>query len=171
MDLQTIARLTRLPLRKVRYAVDQKLLPGMRGRRQDDQAGRPRSYTALEGYFIALAALLLEGGVRRQTIVVVMERLVNLAWPLPGCSGQPSTYQKVVGQPATAAEALYRWAVEPTRLWIGDGINLRLQLGPIDSGWFEPRQGIPLRADYQPQVLIQVDLKGLQEKFRSEGAK
>src|SRR2546423_342570 len=62
MDVRTIARRARLPVRKIRYVLDQRILPGLRGRLQKYLAGRPRSFTDMEGYCVACAALLLEGG-------------------------------------------------------------------------------------------------------------
>ena len=74
MDVHAIATQARLPIRTVRYVLDQRLLPGMRGRLQKHLAGQPRSFTELEGYAIACAALLLAGGVRRKTVIEVMEK-------------------------------------------------------------------------------------------------
>jgi hypothetical protein len=170
MDIQTIAGRAQLPARKVRYVLDQRVLPGLRGRVQKHLAGRPRVFTAMEGYCIACAALLLEGGVRRKTVVEVMGRLANMPWPVgPAKAERLTSGQRAAARPRTAIEALYYWAGEPAAVSIGDGVNLRLQLGAVDTGWIEPRTLAPLSEDYQPRVLVRLNLGRLRDGFRSEG--
>jgi hypothetical protein len=170
MDVQTLATKAGLPVRKVRYVLDQPVLPGLRGRLQTHLAGRPRSFTEREGYFIGLAALLLEGGVRRRTVIEVMERLANLSWPAVAArAGWPNATQRAVAPPRTALEAAYSWRCESAALLVGDGVNLRLRLGPVDTRWLEPRTLARLSEDYRPLVLIQVDLAQLRVGFLQPG--
>ena len=167
MDIQEIVRRARLPSRLVRYTIDQRLLPGLRGRLQKHLAGQPRSFTPMEAYFIACAALLLEGGAKRQTVTKVLARLAAMPWPAALETGSPTSRQRAVARPTTAVEAIYSWACEPTAtLCIGDGANLRIKLGRLDTGWIEPRAFAPLREDYQPRVLIELDLATLWAEFR-----
>jgi hypothetical protein len=166
MDVQMIARGARLHARKIRYIVDQRLLPGMRGRVQMNLAGRPRSFTELEGYFIACAALLFEGGARRNTIMAAFARLADMPWPLSTADVSPSTLlQRVLTQPRTALEALYYAPGEGAQVLIGDGVNLRLKLRGADSGWIEPRSLARLDDSYHPSVVVQLDLQLLQAAF------
>jgi len=166
MDVQTIAQRVRLPARKIRYVVDQRLLPGMRGRVQAHLAGQPRSFTDMEGYFLACAAVLLQGGVQRKTVIQIMARVVDMPWPLPGT--KPAALkprQRAVARPQTVAEAMYRAPGEPALLQVGDGGNLRLQLRGVDTGWVEPRTLGRLDPAYRPSVVIQLDLRPLQAAF------
>jgi hypothetical protein len=166
VDVQTIARRARLPARKVRYVLDQRVLPGLRGRLQKHLAGRPRSFTDMEGYFVACAALLLEGGAQRKTVTEVLARLADMPWPLPGTAAPPQTLkQRVVARPPTALEAMYRAPGEPAEVLVGDGVNLRLRLRGADTGWVEPRSLARLDVAYRPSVTIRLDLAPLRAAF------
>jgi hypothetical protein len=170
MDVQEIARRTGLPVRKVRYVLDQRVLPGMRGRPQTHLAGQPRSFTDREGFYIACAAVLLEGGVQRRTVVEVLARLPDLPWPLPGSGDAPQTLrQRAVGRPRSAVEALYLGGGGPALVLIGDAVNLRLQVGGVDTGWLEPRSLARLDEGYRPRVTIQLNLEPLQDAFDPGG--
>src|SRR6187401_1268864 len=100
MDVQTIARLAGLPVRKIRYVIDQRLLPGLHGQLQTQRVGQPRSFTTQEGYFIACAAVLLQGGAQRKLVTELLSRLVDIPWPLPWWDGPPPTpRQRVTSRP------------------------------------------------------------------------
>ena len=53
MDLQTLANRTGVPLRKLRYVLDHRLLPGMRIKHAFEFVGQPRSFAEHEGFGIA----------------------------------------------------------------------------------------------------------------------
>jgi hypothetical protein len=169
MDIQAIATRARLPVRKLRYVLDQRLLPGLRGRLQKHRAGRPRAFSPLEGYRVACAALLLGGGVRRKTVIAVMEWLAATPWPIdPREAGRRTAMRHTVAPLRSVSEALYSQARKPVEVWIGDGVSLRVRLGVIDTGWLEPHTLALLSTDYRPRVLIQVDLGQLGTGFRVE---
>ena len=165
MDIQMIASLVHLPVRKIRYVIDQRLLPGLRGKLQLDRRGCPRSYTDLEGYYIALAALLIDGGVSRRVVISVISRLADIAWPPTTLEGKPSSGQRGSAKPRTAVEALASCESEPTVLLIGDGTNLRLRIGSVDTNWIEPRTGARLQESYQPWVTIDFNVRRLWRSF------
>lgn len=169
MDVQTIAERARLPARRIRYTVDQRILPGLRVRLQKHRPGQPRTFTVFEGYSVALAALVLVGGVQRQTVTMVMERLMTMPWS----AGSPETSTPTAKQRAAAharswLEALYYWGCEPTALLIADAANLRVQVGAIDTGWTEPRSMARLNPDYRPRVVVTVDLGPVHAAFSEE---
>jgi hypothetical protein len=170
LDVQAIAQRVRLAPRKVRYVLDQRLLPGLRGRSQKNLAGQPRSFTAMEAFFIGGAALLLQGGAQRKTVTEVLARLADMPWPLPGGAAQANARQPRIGQRfKTAIEAVYYHAGQPALVLIGDGVNLRLRLGEEDTGWVEPRSLARLEGAYRPSVVIQLDLAPLQAAFGTSG--
>jgi hypothetical protein len=164
LDVQAIARRVRLSPRKVRYVLDQRLLPGMRGRLQKHLAGQPRSFTSMEAFFVGCAALLLEGGVQRRTVVELMARLADMPWPPPGAAEGPG--RRSAPKFGVAVEAIYFAAGPAARVLVGDGVNLRLRLGGVDTGWVEPRSLARLEQSYRPTVLIELDLACVHAAFR-----
>jgi hypothetical protein len=166
MDVQMIAQRAQLSARKIRYILDQRILPGVRARQETHQAGQPRFYTKMEGFFIAFAALMLEGGVQRKTIIEALARLVDMPWPFLGEEAGPLTpLQKALSTSRTALEALYNIPGGQAEILIGDGVNLRFKVPKADTGWFEPRSLARLAGDYRPLVVIQLDLGSLKSRF------
>ena len=155
MDLQTIAELTRLPIRKIRYVVDHGLLPGRRVEGQPDLVGRARILTDLEGFAVACAAILLESGVKKETVVEFMAGLSM--FPMGRIPrGKRSIYaiEKAFEQRDTAAEA-----------FLADGMNLRFKFGRDDTGWVQPGTYARLSHGYQPRMVISIDLASLRDAF------
>jgi hypothetical protein len=166
LDVQTIAQRVALSPRKIRYVLEQRMLPGLRGRAQKHLAGQPRSFTRMEAFFIGGAAVLLRGGAQRKTVTEVLARLADMPWPLPAGTAQGNA-RKARAAPrfGTAVEAVYCHRGEPALVLIGDGVNLRLRLGEEDTGWLEPRSLARLEGAYRPAVVIQLDLAPLQTAF------
>lgn len=155
MLLQTVARLTRLPIRKVRYVLDHRLLPGVRVAGQPDLVGLARTLTDLEGFSVACAAVLLESGVRKETVVEFMTVLAE--FPM----GKSSRGKR----PIVAIQRAFGSTVAPAEAMLGDGTNLRFRVGPEDTGWIQPGTYAPLAAGYQPRVVISIDLARLRDVF------
>jgi len=140
MELVDLARGVGLPVRQLRYVVDNKLLPRLPLRPRADRAGRPRDLGNAEAFLVACAAALLCGGARRQTVARVMELLDKAPCPFEGLGLTPCSPRQLAARlPATALDALWRWNEGEGRLQIGDGSYVRIVLGDIDTGWFEPR--------------------------------
>ena len=166
LDVQTIAQRVGLSPRKVRYVLEQRVLPGVRGRPQKHLAGQPRSFTLMEAFFIGCAAALLQGGVQRKTVAELLARLADMPWPLPGCAAQPkSSKPRVPRAFKTAVEAVCLHSGDPAFVLVADGVNVRLRLGEEDTGWLEPRTRARLAEGYRPSVIIQLDLAPLQTAF------
>ncbi len=155
MDLQTIAELTRLPVRKIRYVVDQRLLPGLRVEGQPDLVGRARILTDLEGYAVACAAILLESGVRKEAVVEFMAALSG--FPM----GQASAGKKSI----RALQKAYEPKVTPAEAFLADGMNLRFKFGREDTGWLQTGTYAPLSRGYEPRMVISINLAYLRDVF------
>jgi hypothetical protein len=155
MLLQTVARLTRLPIRKVRYVLDHRLLPGLRVAGQPELVGRARTLTDLEGFSVACAAVLLESGVRKETVIEFMTVLAE--FPV-GTSPRRK-------RPLFAIQRAFEATVTPAEAMLGDGTNLRFRLGREDTGWIQPGTYARLAAAYQPRVVISIDLTRLRNVF------
>lgn len=155
MDLQTIAFLTGLPVRKIRYVLDHRLLPGLQVTGQPDLVGRARILTELEGFSVACAAILLELGMKKDAVVDFMAGLSRfpLEKRLRG-RRTVNAIQKAFELRDTSAEAL-----------LADGTYLRFKLGDKDTGWIQSTTCDPPFGGYQPRVVISIDLARLRDTF------
>jgi DNA-binding transcriptional MerR regulator len=170
MEIQEIARRSGLAPRKVRYVLDQKLLPRFRGRKLRDLPGQPRAYSPIESYFIAVATILYDAGIKRQTIQELLQCLDDAMCPVTSFfQEKPSARQHDKGEPDSILWAIFHWADKPSYLTIGDGHAVQISLGKLISKWFDPRTCIPLGSDFQPRVHIRVQLDDLAERFRRDG--
>lgn len=155
-----------VPIRKVRYVLEQGVMPGFRGRPTPGRAGAPLSFLDFEAFAIAAAAVLLHGGVQRGVVTAALVRLADAPWPLPGLElPAPTLIERAVGRPRSAIEALYKALGGRRVLRIGDGVNLRLEAGEVDTGWVEPRTFARLAPGYAPRVLVEFDAAGLAAAF------
>lgn len=160
MDVQILAARTRLSNRRIRYVLDHRLLPGVRVKTDDERHGHPRSFTDLEGFGIAAAATLLEGGLRRDVVTSFLESLCLYVWERP-------VKKSRVNRPSrTFLEA----AFDPTRdkassASLGDGLNVRFRIGNRDTNWLQPKTFAKLK-DFQPAVTVCLDLRTLRKAVR-----
>jgi hypothetical protein len=155
MNLQTIAVLTRLPVRKIRYVLDHRLLPGLRVAGQRNVVGQARILTDLEGFSVACAAILLESGVRKDAVISFMAGLSQ--FPVPSKSRGNSL--------VFAIQRAFEPAVTPAEAVLADGTNLRFRLGREDTGWLQPGTYAPLSEEYVPRVAVSIDLARVRKLF------
>ena len=156
MDVQTIADRTRIPVRKVRYVLDHRMLPGLRTKSDEERVGHPRVFVDSEALGIAFAAALLEGGVKRDLVVDFLDFLVSY-----NVREDPKRRRKHV----TAYEEAFASRSSTIVAMVGDGVNMRTRIGGWDSGWIQPGTFVPLK-DFHPRVTIQVDLAALKKALR-----
>jgi len=155
LELQTIAVRTRLPLRTLRYVLDHRVLPGARVKQAEHAAGRPRYLVAHEAFGLACAAILLQGGLKRQAVVSFMDGLCQLTWKGTQRQRGNTTDQLAMFTALTTKESA-------TALF-GDGVNLRVQVGARNTGWIQPKTLAKLRDDYCPRIVVELDLGQLRE--------
>jgi hypothetical protein len=155
-----------LPLRKLRYVLDHRLLPGLRVKVAENAVGRPRYFTEFEAFGIACAATLLVAGLKREAVVGFMDGLAELTW-----DGPPSARER----PSSSEDkrsfdriALYVAFTErkPSLALLADGTNVRIQVGSRDTGWRQPRTLAKLSEDYQPRATVHLDLAQLRDQLR-----
>lgn len=159
MDVQTISQRTGLPLRKIRYVLDHRLLPGMRIKTDENRHGHPRSFTPLEGFGIACATTLLVGGVKRDATIDFLDSLCTFSFPQTEGSKQKADRR-------TFLEEV--WTSPPDRsatVLLGDGLNVRFTLGDRDSQWLQPGTFAELRA-FHPKITVSLDLADIRGKLR-----
>lgn len=155
MDLQTLAIRTGVPIRKLRYVLDHRLLPGMRIKHALEFVGHPRSFAEHEGFGIACAAALVEAGVRRESISLFMDALCGLVL-------KSQSKRRI---PRTVFLAAFEDGAEPAIAIIADNAVVRFTIKQFDSGWIEPRAFNRI-SDFSPRVTIQLDLAKLRRAVK-----
>ena len=156
MDMAELAARTGLPVRKLRYVFDHRVLPGLQGASAGH--GVPRTFTDYEGFGIALAVRLLDVGVTRKAVAAAL-----------GAACRPSG-----STPGPAEIPLFRaYTLRAGSLEIGDGRYLRLRapkrpgLGnALDTGWLPMMPSGRVVGDYTPVVCVTVELGGLAQAIQ-----
>ena len=145
-DLAEIARSSGVPVRKLRYVLDHRLLPGAHDASQG--RGHARAFTPFESFAIVVAALMLEAGLRR---ALVRDCLAALG------RGSVRRIDQI---------PLYRAFShgEPARLEIGDWKFVRLTVADhplwpaLDTGWMALGGGQPPDDEYTPLIGVVLDV-------------
>ena len=159
MTLDELADASDLPVRRLRYVLDQGLLPG--GKFASRGRGAARKFLPLECFGILVAAAMIEAGLKRAPIRASLESLARV--PAGAVTDGAPLQRAWAGGPATFLE-------------VGDGGRVRLSgrsgpggRGAFDSGWLSQAGGGPDPA-YEPRVSVRVDAgrirDGLRGKFR-----
>jgi hypothetical protein len=160
MDLMDIARRSGLEPRRLRYAIYHTLVP--RVSRVEVGRGSVRRFTEFEAFGVALAATLLEAGLRRDLTAECMEALARRL-------GRTTTAVNDV--PLYLALASRGTA----RLDVADRRYVRLRVGPTagrkpsDTGW-QPTApaGATAPTGYEPLVLLSINITPLRDAIRGE---
>jgi hypothetical protein len=146
MDLQELARRTRIPIRRLRHCLDQGLVPGLRIEIADNEVGRPRKFHDDVGFAISCAATLITAGIARSTVRVFMGGMAKLTFPDAEKLVLLAFFER---QASGTAE-------------LGDNVNMRMQLEALgaayDTGWVHPGNPAQLAATYQPLTRIVLDI-------------
>lgn len=161
MEVLEIAEATGLPLRRLRYVLEHRVLPGAERASQGHRV--TRHFTGFEGFGIALAALLLEAGLRRAAVARCIRTLVTAPVPARFPKGQ--------------CPLLHVYGLtSPARLEIGDGVNLRLSAATPaatsrklpDTGWLQIATGAEVGGAYNPMVAVVIDVGRLRDLIRKK---
>ena len=149
MDMAELADRTGLPVRKLRYAFDHRVLPGLQG--TSPGHGVPRTFTDFEGFGIALAAWLLDAGLTRKVVATVLDA---------ACRSTVAT-RHPHDVPLYCAFNANTGSLE-----IGDGRYLRVRVPKrpgiiprsVDTGWLSLASSEQVASDYMPLVCVNLDL-------------
>lgn len=164
MDLAHIADRADLPIRTLRYVLEQGLLPVA----QLTGCGRgvPRDFVDSEAVALAMAAFMLEVGLKGSAVARVLLRLSRARWrsvPKPNPLG--------VGRKNALHEASLHNG--RTSLEFGDGLALRLthKLPPdfkheVTTGWIVIERGAPLDDAFDPVGRLIIDVGRLRDRIR-----
>jgi len=166
MDITELSHRTGLGTRRLRYVIEYQILPPLEGLTPGRGAGR--EFNDFTGFCIALAASLMERGLRRDIVKKVMETILEFRRP-----GLP-----VGSVMFPALQNAFAFAKRST-LEIGDGCNVRivsdpphLQTGkdtiqPMSLPWTQMDTGARLADRYEPTVTIVVRLDLLAGQVRA----
>lgn len=165
-NLKQIAVAVGLPAERVRYVIDQGLLPGARGGRVPASSGtgrgNPRTYTQFEAFGVACAAAMISAGLRRKTVRECLK--VLCIEDQPGRKHQQNV-------PLWQAFESRDTAI----LEIGDQLNVRMygsadyrgQL--LDVGWRQIGTGAPV-SQYEPLVVVGINVARIRKLLQSQHA-
>lgn len=146
MDLQTIAKKTGLPIRLIRYVLDHEVLPGGPVRQIREAKGQPRTLTDLEAFAVAIAATLLQAGLRREAVSKYLAQLVAMK-----CSFVRGISDEVLlGIMTSKYPAIARFA--------GDE-SVRVVHHGKETGWR------PSALRNEPQVIVEMDLASVRREL------
>ena len=153
VDLNQVADAVGLPIRRVRYVLEHRVLPGAEKASRGHRV--TRTFTGFEGFGIACAAVLLESGLRRPVVSGLIRALVKAP---RGATGRQI--------PLLGAYMSTR----PLKLEVADAANYRL-LNPTlsdatDAPWLTIATGTPLDPAYQPLVVLSVDVGRFRDAIR-----
>lgn len=154
MDLIQLSQITGLPLRRVRYVLEHRVLPdtakASRGRRV------PRSFSGFEAFGIAIAAVMMVAGLKRSLVAECLETLTTR--PLLPKSAEECALLRAYG---TSGQ---------TVIDVGDGVNIRVHASggyrPFDTNWRQATTGAPVDRNYAPLVMIRIDVDRLRQPIR-----
>jgi hypothetical protein len=156
MDIMDIACRSGVDPRRLRYAVYHMLMPGVA--RVSVGRGSIRHFMGSEAFGIALAAMLLDAGLKRELVIDCFKVVTN---------------QHAAAAPS-ASNPLDRAFISrgPVHLEVGDRRFVRLRAGrargseSFDTGWIPADGGMAAPADYEPVVAVRINLTPLREALR-----
>lgn len=141
-SLAAIAAYSGLSIRRIRYVIDQKLLPGSSFRSRG--RGAVRVFTHFEAFGISVAAMMLEAGLKRKLVQQSMKLICK-----------PASRR---GNDAPLLQAFD--SQKNVRLEIGDWQHIRLAVVPEPSsnGTWHSLYGTGTREAYHPIVTLAIDV-------------
>ncbi len=155
MKISEIVDRTGIAQRRLRYVLEEGLLPG--GNAASDGRGTARKFTPFEAFSIACAALLLESGLKRALVRDCLAVLCGPGNRRTRCDADVPLYQAFVTR-------------EIARLEVGDWVNIRLcgsgackQRG-LDTGWRQIHTGAEVQG-YEPLILISIDVAAIRRQL------
>jgi len=165
ITLDELARRTELPVRKLRYVVDDQLLIAPDNvKTVAEQRGRPRTFELGMAVIIASAAHLLEAGIRREAVRKYIGHLQNSAWMTAEYRNRPkdSRRRSLLGQ-EMLGHILCDMGGDPLSVQFGDYENVRL-VGGLSGRWCQAATGALLDPSYAPKVVVELNLSAIRDQ-------
>ena len=163
--LAEIAELSALPIERLRYVIDSRILPGWRHYKPGAGAsnpgrGIPRAFTDDEAFALVVVVLMLQGGVRRRVAQDCMDLLAVSVVPNSRRTRDVLFTRVVLDEAIVALE-------------IGDGLNVRLVFqgvplkmnSELPQTWIQPPTGATVE-NYDPLLVVRINLAKIRKYFR-----
>jgi len=150
MDLQELSERSGINRRKLRYVLDNNLVPGLKIEIADSEIGRPRKFNWDVGFVIVCAAHLLVAGLSHDSIRLFLKGLVGLT------IGKRSLLKCLFERHSDLSGS---GPVQSYARW-GDGVNMRVTFEALnfDTKWQVPSNPARLDSNYEPMVEIVLNL-------------
>ncbi len=142
MDIRTLADRSHLAQRRIRDVLDRRLIPG-EWQSAESEIGQPRRFDDDVGLLVAIAAHLVEAGLKTTAVKEILADLPKVK--LPG------------KRKATVMQGVLQFDV-PAKIEVGDGAYIRFRVNDWDSGWNKPGSREKVDKDYEPYVVIRIDV-------------
>ena len=163
--LAEIAKRAALPIERLRYVIDSRILPGLRHLKPGDDAsspgrGIPRAFTPDEAFALVMIVLMLQGGVRRRAAQACMDLLAASLVPNSRRSRDIALIRVLYDEAVVALE-------------IGDGLNVRLVFkegalknnSDLPRTWIQPQTRATVEK-YDPLLVVSINLAKIRNHFK-----
>ncbi len=152
-ELRELSERLEIPIERIRYIVNQDLVPFRDWLVAEDEPGQPHRYDLVDSLFIACATYLLDAGQKRDSVKEIMKMMGKI---MP--DARNPLHVPLMG-----------WAVtskEKATVQIADGLRIRWRHGSTDTGWVEV--GPPRRRDddFEPRVIVALDFGLIRDMVR-----
>jgi len=161
MDMADLAACVGIAVRKLRYVFDHRVLPRLSTTTPGQ--GIPRTFTAFEGFGIALAATMLESGLTRKIVTACFAK---------------ASEQSTDSKRTTNAPVYQLYDADSGRIEIGDGKYVRFRaekrLGVakgVDTEWVPLFGNVATPEPFRPTVLVTIETEPLALLLRAEQRK
>jgi hypothetical protein len=167
--LAEIAERAALPIERLRYVIDSRILPGRRHLKPGAGAsspgrGIPRAFTDDEAFGLVVVVLMLQGGIRRRVVQDCTDLLAASVVP------NSRRIRDVLWTRVVLDEAI-------VALEIGDGLNVRLVFqgvplrmnSELPRTWIRPPKGATVE-NYDPLLVVRINLAKIRKHFRSRSS-
>ena len=163
--LAEIAERAALPIERLRYVIDSRILPGRRhlkpgGDASNPGRGIPRLFTPHEAFAFVVVVLMLQGGIRRRVVQACLDLLGDYLVPNSKRARDTMLIQVINDETVVA-------------LVIGDGLNIRLDFkegarkknSDLPRTWIQPKTRATIE-NYDPLLVVRINLTKIRDYFR-----
>ena len=152
--ISQISKISALPVRKIRYVIDNNVGPIVEADEEIVSPGEPRCFDELNSTLIVCSAKLLAAGVQRKTVNAFLKALVAIPW------------RKVRSKHGLMGTLIEFYDAKRFEAHFADSTHVRCCWNSKDSGWRNATEEM-LAEDksFLPAVTITLDLHAIRLLF------